>query len=162
MAARWAVTHRINSRPVRHVARLVIDEAPDGAKDADVRDRIAQAGLASEFTVYGEPFANHKIVAEAKWPEKIEGVADAVRGESMSADELRAALRRGQPVAVTWAALEPVERRMTIRVPAPVHERATLAAEQAGMSLNEWAVTAIELAATAALGRAAEAAEIDR
>jgi hypothetical protein len=147
MAVRWAVTHRINSRPVRHVARLVIDGAPDDASADDMKERLSRAGLAGEFTVYGEPWANHKVTPEGRWPDRIEQVDAAARGEELAADELRAALRRGQPVALSWDALEPVERRMTIRVPAPVHERAVLAAERSGQSLNEWAVAALDRAA---------------
>lgn len=140
---RYAVVRTIHSPTAGDVrsARLVLADVPDKTSVAAVAEALTQAGRAGEFSEGGVPFGNHEIRAEGRagWPKGIAGI--------------------DQAPSVTWARLvqppTPAEgRRITLRLTPAEHDRFTLAAQRAGVSLQTWCMDA--LAAAADLAEAGE------
>ena len=130
----WAVIHHIHvALPHRHVARLIIEDVPDGVSDDGVKQAIVRAGRQpSEF---GVPWANHYVAREDEWPD------DVVR-----------AYRSGEAPTMGWDRLtaeERKQRKVTLRLSPELHAALLAAAERRSMSLQSLCVEALERAVSA-------------
>jgi hypothetical protein len=138
---RYAVVRVISSPTAGDVrtARLVVSDVPDKTTVAQVAQALADAGREGEFSEGGVPFGNHELVAEGRggWRKGLAGIADA------------------EAAAIPWARLvtPPTRndgRRITLRPTPAEHSRYSLAAQRAGVSLQQWCIDALEAAASAA------------
>lgn len=132
----WAVIHHIHVRwPHRHIARLIIEEVPEGATEEEVKRAIVRAGRQpSEF---GVPWANHYLAREDQWPDEVVG-----------------AYRSGEAPTIAWDRLtaeEREERKITLRVSPELHAALLAAAERRGLSLQTLCVEALERVASASV-----------
>jgi hypothetical protein len=138
---RYAVVRVISSPTAGDVrtARLVVSDVPDKTTVAQVAQALADAGREGEFSEGGVPFGNHELVAEGRsgWRKGLAGIADA------------------EAAAIPWARLvtPPTRndgRRITLRPTPAEHSRYSLAAQRAGVSLQQWCIDALEAAAATA------------
>lgn len=121
---RYAVIRSMRvGRTTHHIAKLIITDTPEGTTPTGVTEAIDAAGRAP--MVEGIAWADHDCRPETKWPKAgVEGL--------------------DQAETLTWQALtgSVVERRVTLRVPAPLYSRAKAAADRAGISLQAWSMAA--------------------
>ncbi len=87
------------------------------------------------------------------------GIRDIVGFHGTSVDELEAAFHEAVDdylahcTKLNLPANKPFSGRLLLRVPPEVHAQASIAAEMAGVSLNQWATRALALAGEGQLGR---------
>ena len=121
---RWGLFRRLQvpGRGRLDVLRLVIEDVPAATKAAEVLQVLEGAGLAAAYSEEGVPFANHRALPEARWPEHYDTSA-SLRAES-------------------WGSLRgtrgPSTRRLGLVVPAPLWSRLTLAAARSGQSMQAY------------------------
>ena len=86
------------------------------------------------------------------------GIRDIVGFHGSSVDELEAAFREAVDdylahcVKLGLPANKPFSGRLLLRVPPEVHAQASIAAEMAGLSLNQWATQALAWAGEGQMG----------
>jgi hypothetical protein len=126
-------------------ARLVITDAPEHTKPAEVLAALEAAGKTADFTTDGVVFGNHELKAEGRrgWPAGIEGLAEA---DTVAWSRLITPPTRGEG------------RRITLRLSPAEYASVAIAAQRAGESLQEWSLTALLAAARNGAPEAAEAA----
>ena len=136
------VVARVITSPAGAVrtARLLVTEVPERTSPEAVLAALEAAGLAGEFSEAGVPFGNHEIKADGRrgWPYGISGVHEAE-----AAPWPGPPANRPEPAAITWADLTRERtrregRRVTLRLTDAEHARYSLAAQRAGVSLQEW------------------------
>ena len=156
------VVARVITSPAGAVrtARLLVTEVPERTSPEAVLAALEAAGLAAEFSEAGVPFGNHEIKADGRrgWPYGISGVHEAE-----AAPWPGPPANRPEPAAITWADLTRERgrnegRRVTLRLTDAEHARFTLAAQRAGVSLQEWFMAAADAQARAEGARSGAAA----
>lgn len=142
------VVARVITSPAGAVrtARLLVTDVPERTSPEAVLGALEAAGLAGEFSEAGVPFGNHEIKADGRrgWPYGISGVHEAE-----AAPWPGPPAKRPEPAAITWADLTRERtrgegRRVTLRLTDAEHARFSLAAQRAGVSLQEWFMTAAD------------------
>ena len=156
------VVARVVVSPTGHqrTARLLVSDVPERTSPEAVLEALTAAGLAGEFSEAGVPFGNHEVKADGRrgWPYGISGVHDAE-----AAPWAGPPAKRPEPAAITWADLTRERtrgegRRVTLRLTDAEHARFTLAAQRAGVSLQEWFMAAADAQARAEGARSGAAA----
>jgi hypothetical protein len=147
---RYAIVRAIHSPTAGDIrsARLVLGDVPDKTTVAEVAQSLIEAGRAAEFSEAGVEFGNHEIIAEGRagWRKGVEGLGDA-------------------PV-LTWHRLitPPLAsdgKRVTLRLTPAEHQRVSMAAERAGLSLQSWCMARLLPAAPVPAAVVAAAAASD-
>lgn len=132
---RYLIAHVISS-PAGAVktARLIVSDVPDKTPRAEVIEALGAAGYGAKFAEGGVPFGNHDVIAEGRagWPK---GVASIEAAEQLAWSRLITPPRRNEG------------KRVTLRLTDAEHGTFALAAQRAGVSLQEWCVRVLLAAA---------------
>lgn len=116
----WAVVHFIHvQNPPRHIPRLFIEDVPEDVGEGELRSLLTRAGY--QFGEFGIPWANHYLAPEHEWKGEVAG-----------------AYKRGDVETITYDDIAPKEeiKRVTIRIPAELHEKLKNYSVKQNLSLN--------------------------
>lgn len=130
---KYAIVHTVSAGNVKHnVIQAWITAVPDDVKPPAVKDAVLGSSRIGEWTEYGIPLANRRILPESRVP------ADAVVPAGTTA------------ASIPWSDLEKTEMvQWNVRVSASRRQAWTNAAERAGMKVNPWALSVLDAAAEA-------------
>lgn len=124
----YAVVHHIHvTTPHQYHVKLFVSDVPEDVHVKDIRAALTRSGYS--FGEFGVPWANHSIMPESEWP-----------GEMFGAWQ-----RREAPI-VAWDDIAPRAedvKRVTIRIPAALHEQVAQAAAEQGVSINTFCINAL-------------------
>lgn len=117
---KWAVVYLIHVQtPYRHIPVLFIEDVPEDVEEGELRSLLTKAGY--QFGEFGIPWANHYLTPEEKWK-----------------DEVAGAYERGDVKTISYDDIAPKEamRRVTIRIPAELHEKLKDYSVKQNLSMN--------------------------